>query len=248
VLPDEARARLRALGFSEDDAATLFAHFDDAERRGKLGHGYARIEWLETFPELNPGARPAKVESRPGFDRWDGRGALGYLTLAAICDDLVREPPDRARVVVASRCFPTGMLGHYARRLAEAGLVAVLTATSPPRLAPPGGGEPLVGTNPLAIGIPSSSGRPIVVDVSPAKATWGDVIAGRAREEDVVPFGGEQAHKAFALAVGLQLVVDSFVEGHGAFLVAVRPDRPDAADRLRLRGVDVRLPGDTGPG
>jgi hypothetical protein len=136
------------------------------------------------------------------------------------------------------------MLGHYVRRLAEAGLVAAMTATSPPRLAHPDGGEPLVGTNPLAIGIPSAEGRPVVVDVSPAKATWGDVIAGRAREEDVVPFGGEQAHKAFALAVGLQLVVESFADGYGAFLVAARPDRDDAADRLRDRAAGTRLPGD----
>jgi L-2-hydroxycarboxylate dehydrogenase (NAD+) len=243
VQPDEALARLRGLGFSEEDAGRLFAHFDEAERRGKLGHGYARIEWLETFPDLNPGARPEKIESRPGFDRWDGRGALGYLTLAAICDDLVRDPPDPARVVVASNCFPTGMLGHYVRRLADAGLVAAMTATSPPRLAPPAGGEPLVGTNPLAIGIPSAAGRPVVVDVSPAKATWGDVIAGRAREEDVVPFGGEQAHKAFALAVGLQLLVESFADGYGAFLVVACPDRVDAADRLRAAG--ARLPGDS---
>ena len=241
--PEEALEKLRALGFSDEDTSRLWAHFDDAERRGKLGHGYARIEWLAGQPDLDPAARPAKVESRPGFDRWDGGRALGYLTLAAICDDLAREPPDPARVVVAERCFPTGMLGHYARRLAESGLVAVLTATSPARLAHPDGGEPLVGTNPLAIGIPSAQGRPVVVDVSPAKATWGDVIAGRAREEDVVPFGGDQAHKAFALAVGLQLVVDSFSTGYGAFLVAARPDRSGAADALRRSG--VRLPGDS---
>jgi hypothetical protein len=168
---------------------------------------------------------------------------VGYLTLRAICDDLVASPPDPARVVVASRCFPTGMLGHYVRRLADAGLVAVLTATSPPRLAHPSGGDPLVGTNPLAIGIPSAAGGPIVVDVSPAKATWGDVIAGRATADDLVPFGGEQAHKAFALAVGLQLLVDSFADGYGAFLVVARPDRVDAADELRARASGVRLPG-----
>jgi len=34
--------------------------------------------------------------------------------------------------VIVERCFPTGMLGHYARLLAGAGLVSVLTATSPP--------------------------------------------------------------------------------------------------------------------
>ena len=41
--------------------------------------------------------------------------------------------------------------------------------------------------------------------------TYGDVLAGRATPEELVPFGGEQAHKAFALAVGLQLLVDALV-------------------------------------
>jgi LDH2 family malate/lactate/ureidoglycolate dehydrogenase len=134
VRADEARARLRALGFSEDDAETLFAHFDDAERRGKAGHGYARIEWLATLPDLDPQARPRLLHAEPGYERWDGNGALGYLTLAAVCRKVLAEPPARARVVVASRCFPRGMIVHWVGELAEGGLVALLTATSPPRL------------------------------------------------------------------------------------------------------------------
>ena len=49
---EEGLRRLQALGFASDDAAALWRHFDDAESRGKLGHGYSRIEWLETqsFP------------------------------------------------------------------------------------------------------------------------------------------------------------------------------------------------------
>ena len=85
--------------------------------------------------------------------------------------------------------------------------MAVLTATSPRRLPPPSGGAPLTGTNPLAIAIPSSDGEPLVTDVSMGAVTHGDVIAGRARPEELVPFGGELAHKAFALAVGLELLV-----------------------------------------
>ena len=38
--------------------------------------------------------------------------------------------------------------------------------------------------------------------------TYGDVLAGAATNDELVPFGGEHAHKAFALAVGLQLLVD----------------------------------------
>jgi (2R)-3-sulfolactate dehydrogenase (NADP+) len=243
VRPEEAHERIRALGFSEQDTDTLFAHFDDAEQRGKRGHGYARIPWLETLPGLDPTARAELVQATDCYKAWDGRGALGYLTLDAIVGAELEEPPARARVVAASRCFPTGMLGYYVRRLAEGGLAALLTATSPPRLSHPEGGPPLAGTNPVAIGTPSSDGRPIVVDVSPAKATWGDVIAGTAREEDVVPFGGDQSHKAFALALGLQLLVESLVDGYGALLLVARPEA-DPVPALRALAGGLRLPGD----
>jgi (2R)-3-sulfolactate dehydrogenase (NADP+) len=242
---ETALEQLRGLGFSERDAGVLADHFLDAERRGKLGHGLARIDWLANLEGLDSAARPVRVVSELGFERWDGQGAVGYLTLAAICDSQLAEPPDRARVVVAGNCFPTGMLGYWVRRLAEGGLAAALTATSPPRLAHPDGGEPLVGTTPLAIGVPSSDGRPLVSDVSMGKVTQGDVIAGLAAQEDLVPFGGDQAHKAFALAAGLQLLVQALgVETHGALLLVARPEA-DPVPAFRAAASGLRLPGDS---
>jgi LDH2 family malate/lactate/ureidoglycolate dehydrogenase len=244
VRADEARARLRELGFAEREANILAAHFLDAERRGKTGHGLARIEWLAE-QELDPGARPTRLLAEPGYEHWDGNGALGYLTLAEVCSAQVTSPPERARLVVASSCFPTGMLGHWTRQLAEAGLVALLTATSPARLGHPDGGPALTGTNPLSIAIPSSDGQPIVADVSMGQVTYGEVIAGLASEDELVPFGGDQAHKAFALALGLQLLVDALAgEGYGAALLVARPEA-DPVPALRRLAAGIRLPGDS---
>ena len=241
----EAFETLRGLGFEEPEARTLTAHFVDAERRGKTGHGFSRVEWLATRPfELDPDARPLRVAKVVGYERWDGNGALGYLTLAAVVEAQLAEPPAHARVVVAQRSFPTGMLVYWARMLAEGGLVAALTATSPPRLGHPEGGPKLAGTNPLAIAIPSSEGEPLVSDVSMGRVTYGAVLAGEASEDELVPFGGEQAHKAFALAVGLQLLVDALVaeSGYGAVLLVARPEA-DPLTSLRARAAGARLPG-----
>jgi hypothetical protein len=158
----------------------------------------------------------------------------------------VEKPPWPAKVIVAAHTFPTGALGYWARWIAtEAELVALLTATSPPRLAHPDGGPALVGTTPLAIGIPNPEGEPIVVDVSMGKVTHGDVLAGLADETDLVAFGGEQAYKAFALALGLQLAVEScVVEDYGALMVVIAPETSTVPD-LRARAAGVRLPGDS---
>lgn len=241
----DVAARLTGLGFADRDAQTLADHFLEAERRGKQGHGLTRVEWLSSLDGLDPTARPELVVDEPGFQRWHGRGALGYLTLAAICDAQLASPPTQARVIVADRCFPTGMLGYWVRRLGDAGLVAALTATSPPRLGHPDGGPKLAGTNPLAIAIPSSEGGPLVADVSMGRVTYGDVLAGVATDDDLVPFGGEHAHKAFALAIGLQVLVDALLSepGYGAVMLAARPES-DPVPELRVRAAGVHLPGD----
>ncbi len=236
--------RLRGLGFSERDAQTLYDHFAAAEARGKLGHGFSRIEWLATLPDLDPGARPRREVHEHEYERWDGNGALGYLTLAAIVETTLMNRPRYVRLIVARQTFPTGMLGYWVRKLAERGLVAALTATSPRRLGSPSGGPKLTGTNPLAIAIPSGDGRAVVADVSMGKVTYGEVLAGVADESDLVPFGGESAHKAFALAVGLQLLVDALAgEDHGAVLFVARPDH-DPVPAFRALAEGIRLPGD----
>jgi len=240
---DEARKRLAALGLAPPAADALLAHFEYADAHGKAWHGLMRVAWLETI-ELDPDARPLLIESEEGFERWDGHGALGYLALEEIVRATLADPPERARVVVARRCFPSGVLGYWVRRLADGGLVAALTATSPRRLLHPDGGVPLTGTNPLAIAIPSSDGRPVVVDASMSAVTHGAVLAGVARPEELVPFGGEQAHKAFALAVGLELLVGALAgEEHGAVLVVARPDH-DPVPAFRELAGGRRLPGD----
>src|SRR5262245_1960089 len=201
MLGADASCRLEARGLAPRDAAIVVRHLVEADAAGKHGHGLGRIPWLEGLlgTEVDPAGQPVRLERTGAFERWHGRGALGYLTLHAVCEALLADPPERARLVVCEACFPTGVLGAWARRLAEGGLVAVVTATSPRRLPHPSGGAPLTGTNPIAIAVPSSDGRPFVADVSLGAVTHGDVLSGAARPEDLVPFGGPQAHKAFAL-------------------------------------------------
>ena len=221
----------------------LLAHYEDADRRGKRGHGLSRVEWLET-QEFDPTARPRRRVVEETFERWDANGALGYLVLDDIVETTLASPPVRTRLVVAERCTPTGVLGYWVRRLAEARLVAALTATSPRRLPHPAGGPPLTGTNPLAIAIPSSDGSPLVADVSMGAATHGQVLDGEASAEELVPFGGEQSHKAFALAVGLEALVGALAGPEpGAVLLVARPEH-DPVPALRALAGGRRLPGD----
>jgi len=75
--------------------------------------------------------------------------------------------------------------------------------------------------------------------------TAGDVLVGRATEDELVPFGGKDAHKAFALAVGLELLVGALAGPEpGVVLVVARPDF-DPVPGLRELAAGRRLPGDS---
>ena len=246
MLRAEAISRLQARGLTPEDTAVVVDHLEQADAAGKPGHGLGRIPWIERLlgADVDPAGRPERLERSDGFERWHGRGALGYVTLHAVCESLLADPPERARLVVCEACFPTGVLGAWARRLAGNGLVAVVTATSPRRLPHPFGGAPLTGTNPIAIAVPSSDGAPFVADVSMGAVTHGDVLSGAARPEELVPFGGPQAHKAFALAAGVELLVGALAgPEHGAIVLAARAEH-DPVPAFRELAGGLRLPGD----
>lgn len=72
----------------------------------------------------------------------------------------------------------TGAIGFYASLLAESGYVAMVLAGSPKVMAIEGGIDPVFGTNPIAIAIPTND-NPVVLDMATAATTWFAVINAR---------------------------------------------------------------------
>ena len=191
--------------------------------------------------------RRAPFSSSPGRASSAGTGTARSATSCSrrSCARTLADPPERARVVVARRCFPTGALGYWVRRLAAGGLVAALTATSPRRLAHPDGGPPLAGTNPLAIAIPSSDGPPVVADVSMGAVTAGDVLVGRATRETSSCRSAARTRTRRSRSPSGSSCSSTALAGpeHGAVLVVARPDH-DPVPALRALAGGRRLPGD----
>ena len=275
VAVDTVRAalerRARSLGFDPPAGALLADHFLDAELRGAATHGLGRMRWLAGFVDIRPSAAPVLVERAEGIARYDAAGALGYLALAGAIDAELERPPEGARLIVVGGCFPTGRLGWFAERAARSGLAVLVWATSTPRIVHPEGGPPVAGTNPFCLALPGD--RPTVVDVSMGRLTYGEVLraaaagerlpAGAAARPDgspvtepsevianragILPFGGELAHKGFALALMVELLATALapVDGHAACALLARPrSQPAEAMRRALEG--RRFPGDAG--
>ena len=200
-------------------------HFLDAERAASSATGSARIEWLETLGDLKP------TRGRSGYAvarlRALGRhGALGYLTLAAVCDAQLARPAGTGAGRGWIELFPDGgarlvLVRRLAQGGARRGIDGDVAGGCPIRRAASRSRAPIRSRSRSRARTASRSSR-----TSRGRSHLRRRPARCARAEELVPFGGEQAHKAFALALGLDLLVASLAgEGYGAVLVVARSRR-----------------------
>ena len=80
----------------------------------------------------------------------------------------------------------SGAIGYYASRLARQGLIGFAFGRSPERVAVYGSFEPVFGTNPLAIAIPTQS-DPIVLDMSTAATSYFGLVEAVTAGRDIPP-------------------------------------------------------------
>lgn len=118
----------------------------------------------------------------------DGGGCPGYVGGVFATEHLIQKA--RGMGTASAALQDTGdlfMLGYYARQFASAGLIGlVFTNTWPPRVHPTGGIDPILGTNPLAIGIPTG-GIPVVFDSATSTSAIGHVRLADYHDEDIAP-------------------------------------------------------------
>ena len=81
----------------------------------------------------------------------------------------------------------SGRSAYYVEMIANAGLVAIHTAASSRLVAPPGGAKAVLGTNPIAIAVPSSR-EPIVLDIGTSAYMMTEVML-RERLGELLPEG-----------------------------------------------------------
>ncbi len=116
--------------------------------------------------------------------RIDGGGHTGMYVLhtaAIVAADLVQQS-GIALVSTHNTRSSTGSIGFYANQLAASGHIAMVLAGSPKVMAMEGGIDPVFGTNPIAIAIPTSN-EPLVLDMATSATTWFAVINARDNEQ-----------------------------------------------------------------
>lgn len=182
----------RRLGYAADDAGYLAATLVEANLRGVDSHGLIRLPIYSRRVEAGlvlPSARPIVTRDR-GLIRVDAAGAPGQLAARQGVIEAERAAREHGSAAVAIRgSAHFGAAGYYARALAERGLIALVTSNSEPIVVPPGGRQPLLGTNPIAFAAPLRDGV-FCFDMATSVVAMGKILNAEASGERIPPDWG----------------------------------------------------------
>jgi LDH2 family malate/lactate/ureidoglycolate dehydrogenase len=241
----------------------------EAELRGRASHGLLRLpRVVERIRNgvTNPATRGVHEWRGDALLVVDGEMGLGPVIAFEALDRISGKARTTGVAVAAIRNNNhLGMLAWYAERVAGNGQVLVAFTTSEALVHPWGGRRAMLGTNPIAIGVPSHP-HPLVVDVStgvvsmgqihdhahrgqPIPAQWAldrdgnpttDPVA--AKNGAIAPFGKA---KGYALGLGFEVLVSCLAGTAFGTAVVGTLD----SDRVCNKGdlfivIDARLRGD----
>jgi uncharacterized oxidoreductase len=191
-LRELAIAIFERVGTPTDLARIVGNSLVDANLAGHDSHGVLRVPGYcgsLRAGDVIPGAR-AEVRSRDrstaivdGHWGW-GQPAMQLATTTAI--ELAREYALGA--VVVRGCYHIGRAAPYVETVARAGMIGIVMANAGPAVAPFGGKDRVLGTNPFAWAIPRSDGQePLSFDIATAGIAEGKLRVARAKEVDIAP-------------------------------------------------------------
>jgi len=172
------RTLLQKLGASGEEATATAEVLAEGDLRGFASHGLLRLPYI--LRALKRGTIIAKAEVKvvretPATALIDGGHGLGHY-VAARAMRLAIEKAKRQGVaavgVYNSNHF--GIAGYYAELAMREGLIGIVTTTTDALVHPWGGVEPLIGTNALAIGIPTEP--PVLLDMAMSVAARGKLV------------------------------------------------------------------------
>ena len=193
---DELRTFVTSLmeegGLCKEDAALFADSLLYAEMRGISSHGLTRLAtYYRRVKEgmVDAKAKPRIISDLPSLMVVDNQNAMGVPGAMAVMEICIQ------RAKVTGCCFAAvrggnhfGCASYFAERACKAGMMGIALANGPKTVAPTGGKDPVLGTNPMAIAIPAAGRDPFVLDMATSVVAQGK-IALAAKEGRTIPEG-----------------------------------------------------------
>ncbi|MEW6229381.1 MAG: Ldh family oxidoreductase [Bacillota bacterium] len=190
-LEQAATIILVGLGESRQGAATVAKVLVCADSRGIRTHGcfYLRDIFQRAKASMfNLPTNPVVIKDEEATTVIDGNNGLGPpVAHQAILTSMEKARHYGVGVTLVRNTNNVGILGYYTGLAAEQGFVGVMMTNGAPCMAPWGGAEPFLGTNPISIAVPADE-FPIVVDMACSVVARGKIRTALRRGEQI-PLG-----------------------------------------------------------
>lgn len=181
ALDAAVRALFAAAGSSAEEARLAAAQLVGANLTGHDSHGVGMIPiYVEILKagELHLNRTPDTVMQAGALTVLDGGLGLGQVAGHAAMQVAIARAREHGISLTGLRnSHHIGRIGHWAELAAAEGLVSLhfVNVISTPVVAPWGGGDARLVTNPVAIGVPRVGAPPLVLDFATSKLAVGKV-------------------------------------------------------------------------
>jgi len=184
-------AIMLAAGCKRDEAATIARRLVDSNLVGHDSHGVMRVgkylEWMRAG-WVKPNQAPTVVFESDTIAIVDGNRGFGQVVGEYAGKLGTRKAAKIGIALVGLRnCGHLGRVGDWAELAAAQGQVSLhfLNTSGAQRVAPFGGSDRRLSTNPITIGIPVARGEPVIVDMTTSMAAEGKLMVALNRGERV---------------------------------------------------------------
>jgi ureidoglycolate dehydrogenase (NAD+) len=163
-----------------------------ANLRGTDSHGIARIpRYLAAMKRghFDPVAAPVVTRLSDAAFQMECKFAAGAVAVRqALGEAMALADKSGIAFGTFTESTHTGAIGHYAEWAAAQGYIAIVIVTGAPNMAYHGAAAPSLATAPIAIGVPSAGGLPLLLDMATGIVPIGRVRQALAEGEEI-PLG-----------------------------------------------------------
>lgn len=235
-LLNDCRTILAATGLAPESIEIILQHFLYNERSGRISHGFIRFKKMVASLRNKKGlGQPMKAELSISHGALiDGNGSHGIVAAKMATDWAIELAKKHGICFVGVNNYEgnTGSLGYYIKELTDQNLIGICFCNTIHTVAPWGGSESILGTNPIAIGIPSQE-NPILIDFATSAVSFSSTMVAAQNSEKLPPgliydsFGNPSTnpldaekgcitamakHKGYALGLALEILAGPLIK------------------------------------
>jgi len=257
---------LQGAGVTPEEATIVATELKDANLVGHDSHGVMRLMQYADYVEqgyIKPNGDFEVLTDQPAFAIIDGHFNFGQVTATkALNLGMEKAKASGTATIMIRNCNHVGRLGSYSQKAAMAGFAGMMSvnAPGPGGVAPYGGIEQRLGTNPISMAAPCGD-KAFVLDMTTSASAEGKLRVAHQKGESVpegwmidsegnpttdpadfyadppgalLPLGGALGCKGFGMSVMVDLF-SGILSGSGV----CRTDLPRGANGVWMYLIDV---------